>query len=185
LLGHPIERDTSGLTKRLSGAFRQQNSTTCFYIDQSDKLALRLAQLRQDKPAGRTAKALKRNRKWLADTIADFETRLRLAKEYEAETLRIREASGVDAAKQRVSVAEKSLDAAAVAVSTVPSRTLVGLRLKADTLLATLERWRIPRNDVFLFGAVWRLTEETLDATQDLDGKRKGAPLPATKGGAA
>ncbi len=113
-----------------------------------------------------------------------MENRLRLAIEYHSETKRIRALAGVDAAKQRIKTAEDQFDAAAVAFSKIPSRTLVGLRLKADALLSTLERWRFPRSDVFIFGAVWRLVEDTLVATQNLDGKRKAAPLPALEGSA-
>ncbi|MBN9242513.1 MAG: hypothetical protein J0I98_06950 [Mesorhizobium sp.] len=184
IIGRPMMRDTSVLTKRLAKEFRQENRETAFFIDQPDELAERIKEFRKSKPKGRTPKSLERNRKWLESTIAHMENRLRLAIEYHSETKRIRALAGVDAAKQRIKTAEDQFDAAAVAFSKIPSRTLVGLRLKADALLSTLERWRFPRSDVFIFGAVWRLVEDTLVATQNLDGKRKAAPLPALEGSA-
>lgn len=183
IIGRPMMREKCELTHRLSKRFREEGGKTAFFIDQPDELSERLSQLRQREPKGRTPKALEKNRKWRDETIADFENRLRLATEYYAETNRIRALAGVDAAKQRIRDAKSRIEAAAAAISKAPSRTLVGLRLKADILLYTLEAWKLPRNDDFIFGAVWRLVEDALDATQHLDGKRSAAALP--KGGAA
>lgn len=185
IIGRPMMREKCELTRRLKKRFREEGGKTAFFIDQPDELSKRLAQLRHSEPRGRTPRALERNRKWRNETIADHENRLRLATEYYAETNRIRALAGVDAAKQRIKDANNRVEAAAAAVSMAPSRTLVGLRLKADILLYTLEAWKLPRNDVSIFGAVWRLVEDALDATQHLDGKRSAAPLPTSKGGAA
>jgi hypothetical protein len=178
-------RDTSVLTKRLAKRFRQENQQTCFYIDQADELAKTLKEVRGRDVTGRTPKALERNRKWRDDYVARLKIRLRLAREYESETQRLRALAGVEAAKQRIKTAEARFSDASTAVSKLPSRTLVGLRVKADVLLSILEKGRIPREDVFIFGSVWRLVEDALDATQDLDGKRSAARLPTVEGGAA
>ena len=185
IIGRPMMRDTSVLTKQLSKEFRQKSRETAFFIDQPDKLAERIREFRKSKPRGRTPRSLERNRKWRKEAMANMQNRLHVARAYHAETRRIRALAGVDAAKQRIKTAEDRFDAAAVAVSKVPSRTLVGLRLKADVLSGALERWKFPHNDGFVFGAIWRLVEDTLDATRHLNGKRTAAPLPALEGGAA
>ncbi len=185
IIGRPILRETAGMTANLSTKFRAAHDRVCFYIDDPEEIANHLAEVRKREPGGRTPKSREKRRKAHEQYLAKLEVRLGLATEYHAETKRLREAAGVDAARERIKDAKARLEAASASISKLPSRTLVGLRLKTDILIYTLERMGLSRNDDFLFGAMWRLAEDTMDVTQHLNGKRSASPLPRVEGGAA
>ncbi|TLX12481.1 hypothetical protein FFR93_17010 [Rhizobium sp. MHM7A] len=137
IIGRFLVRDTSELTKRLSPKFRRENSKTCFAVRTAEEEREILKRWRQSTPKGRTEKALARNRAYRIQSIKECELRIQLAERYEAETSRLRQVSGVDAAKLRVAKADTRLLAAANDVSQCQARTLAGLGMKADALAVT------------------------------------------------
>ncbi|MDX3930301.1 MAG: hypothetical protein QHC90_31575, partial [Shinella sp.] len=93
IAGNFLIRDTSSLTKRFTREMRQKTPETCFSIVSAKEAEERLAEWRQQTPAGRTEKALARNRAYRDDAIQRWQRKLELAREYEAETARLRAAS--------------------------------------------------------------------------------------------
>lgn len=134
IAGRLLRRDTISLTKRLSKQFRQTNEKTCFVLDTSDSLQERLHSLRSRKPTGRTARALERNRAWIEDARRRVETALPLAIQYEAETARLRNVSGVEDFKARISAARYKRDTAVGALCKQTAFTAAGVALKVEAL---------------------------------------------------
>jgi len=169
IIGRPIKRDRADLTKRLSRKFREKGGQTCFAVDDPDELAERLAELKSREPRGRTERARQRYREWTNSLIAEDEMRLPLAREYRAETNRLREAAGVEAAKARIARAGEEFEAAAKQVGKEPARTVYGLSLKADTVVGTCDFWDLPRSKGFL-GDARRLAEAIFDVIPESGG---------------
>ncbi len=134
IIGRYVLRNTSDLTQRLSARFRRELDRTCFSLATSAQEKERLERWRNQKITGRTEKALARNQAFADKSIRECELRLQLAERYEAETGRLRELSGVEAAQKLVKESEKSLLRAADDISFIPAHTPVGLCLKADAL---------------------------------------------------
>src|SRR5690606_11917372 len=101
IAGRYLLRDKAPLTKRLSRKFRDEGGQTCFHLDTSEEMAERLAAWEEYHPAGRNPTKLARDEKRRRKAIKDFRNRLELARAYEAETSRLRDASGVKHARDR------------------------------------------------------------------------------------
>lgn len=136
IIGRFMMRDTSVLTKRLSREFREHNEKTCFHVFTSGEAKKALNDLSAETPKGRTERALARNRRWIEDGIVAWKRRLELALEYESETARLTQASGVRQAKQRISIAEQAVWKSCEDISKIPAYTHEGLRIKAHALQA-------------------------------------------------
>ncbi|MBB2678703.1 UNVERIFIED_ORG: hypothetical protein M2312_002206 [Rhizobium esperanzae] len=157
IIGRYLVRDTSDLTKRLAPKFRRENRKTCFVLRTADEERDLLKRWVQSKPTGRTEKALERNRAYRIKAIQECELRIQLAEQYEAETARLREVSGADAARQSVRDADARLRKAADDVSKCEARTLIGLGMKADALTVTTgELLKLTKSDATPLGQLSR-----------------------------
>ncbi|MBX9465589.1 MAG: hypothetical protein KL840_21910 [Aquamicrobium sp.] len=134
LAGRPLPRETAPLTKRLSNRFRQTNEKTCFHLDTAIDLQERFNSFRALKPTGRTPRALARNRAWIQEARRKVETALQLAIQYEAETARLRNVSGVEGVKMHVATAIQKRDSAVAALCKQTAFTTAGVALKAEAV---------------------------------------------------
>jgi len=186
ILGKPLLRDTSVLTMRLSAQQRAEAGQQCFAVSSAAELQKSLEFWREWRPRGRTEKALARNRVAKAKALRRVRRQLRLALRYEADIAGVRKAAGVEAAKARFKTSEENLDRLADRVSRELPFTLYGVRLQADVLAYTFERYRITTRRGGIFGETMRLVCNVLDATEHLDGSwsTSGAQL-TPDGGAA
>ncbi|MBZ9789603.1 hypothetical protein K9B32_05580 [Rhizobium sp. 3T7] len=130
-------RDTCVLTKRLAAKFRQANPTACFVVMSVEDAQERLERATTYVPKGRTEKALAAKRALKERYIAESERQLVLAREYHAETTRLRIAAGVDKAKRRVGHAETAVSDACTDISQAAAFTPEGLRIKAEAIKAS------------------------------------------------
>lgn len=137
ILGRPLMRETAGLTKRLTPAQRRDCATTCFTLQTESNARKRLASWQAHIPKGRTEKSLAKAHATKARFISQLTRQVELAREYEAETARVRAASGVEAMQEQVLAAEARRRAACAAISRFPAYTCQGLRIKAESLLFT------------------------------------------------
>ncbi|WP_143147471.1 hypothetical protein [Rhizobium tibeticum] len=136
IIGRFMMRDTSVLTKRLAAKFRHANPTACFVVMSPEDAQERLEWARTYVPKGRTEKALAAKRALKERNIVESERQLALAREYHAETARLRIAAGVDQAKRRVSNAETAVINACRELSQAEAFTTEGLRMKAEAIKA-------------------------------------------------
>ncbi|NKJ03448.1 hypothetical protein [Rhizobium sp. SG741] len=134
IIGRFMMRDTADLTNRLNRQFREMNEKQCFNVCTVAEAEKYIANLSRQTPKGRTEKALARDRAWIKDRLAIWNKRLVLAREYEAETARLRHESGVQRVKQQISVAELAVVKSRVEISKIPAFTHEGLRIKAEAL---------------------------------------------------
>jgi hypothetical protein len=136
IAGKVLARDVSVLTKRLTKNQRAELSgqRKAFYVGKRSSLADTLTRRQDQKPSGRTPKALARNRVWRAKTIAQAQTQLDLAHRYEAETAQLREVSGMNGAKNRRAAAERNIASTREAISLVEARTPADLWMKAEVM---------------------------------------------------
>lgn len=165
MAGRRIFRETADMT-RLSKEFRQSYPRTCFFVLKAEDTAAHLEEVRRRKVGGRTEKSREANRRSRDRYIAELETRLRLAEDYEEITALIREQSGVEGAKLRVTNAKKAAEHAADAVSAASATTMHGVRLKAEVIVGEMERMfgRVPSGP---FGDGYRLAHSLLNLTGD------------------
>ncbi|MDX3927656.1 MAG: hypothetical protein QHC90_17840 [Shinella sp.] len=134
IAGRFVMRDTNVLKKRLTAKFRAENDKTCFSVISTDQASETVSTWAQQTPAGRTEKALARNRVYRDEAIQRWQRKLELAREYEAETARLRAASGVEKAKSRIEIAESEFRMACVDISRAQAITGEGLRIKAEAI---------------------------------------------------
>ncbi|TAX39127.1 hypothetical protein [Rhizobium leguminosarum] len=164
IVGRYLVRDTSELTKRLAPKFRREIGKTCFGIRTADEEKERLKRWKRSTPTGRTEKALERNRAYRIKAISECELRIQLAAQYEAETARLREVSGADAARLRVREADIRLQKAADEVSQCQARTVAGLAMKADALTVTAGAlMKITKSDDSPLGQMARFIESVAE----------------------
>ncbi|MBX4899312.1 hypothetical protein [Rhizobium bangladeshense] len=157
IIGRYLVRDTSELTKRFSAKFRREFRKTCFILRTSQDERERLNSWLQRTPTGRTAKSLEENRAYRLKSIKECEQRIHLAEQYEAETVRIRRISGVDAARLRTKNADVRLRKAADKVSQCDALTVAGLGMKADALTVTAgDLIKLTKTDTSPFGQLAR-----------------------------
>ncbi|KSV84560.1 hypothetical protein N183_12095 [Sinorhizobium sp. Sb3] len=134
IAGRIIVRDTSDLTKRLSRKYREEHPLLCFNIDAADKLGVAIDRLEKLDTGGRTPIGRARRIAEREKLIREYSHKKLLAEQYEAETARLREASGVEQARQRIKAAKADLEQVFNDVSYQPAYTISGLRLKAEVL---------------------------------------------------
>ncbi|MGZ2458708.1 hypothetical protein [Rhizobium anhuiense] len=164
IIGRYVVRDTSGLTKRLAPKFRRENRKTCFVIRTADEERELLKRWKRSAPTGRTEKALARNRACRIKAITECELRIQLADHYEAETARLRQVSGADAARLRVKDADILLQKAADEVSKCQACTVAGLAMKADALTVTAGAlMKITKSDESPLGQIARFIESVAE----------------------
>ncbi|TBH34602.1 hypothetical protein ELG66_01005 [Rhizobium leguminosarum] len=164
IIGRYVVRDTSGLTKRLAPKFRRENRKTCFVIRTGDEERELLKRWKRSTPTGRTEKALARNRAYRIKAIRECELRIQLADHYEAETARLRQVSGADAARLRVRDADILLQKAADEVSKCQACTVAGLAMKADALGVTAGAlMKITKSDDSPLGQIARFIESVAE----------------------
>jgi hypothetical protein len=134
IVGRYIKRDMSALTQRLSAKWRQKNRATCFAVMSPEEATERLEFWTRHVPKGRTHTALEQNRVTREKFIRQFQHRLVLARQYQDETARLREAAGVDQAKQRIEDARTALASVRDEISIMPAFTHDGLYIKAEAI---------------------------------------------------
>ncbi|MBX5181680.1 hypothetical protein HJB88_03335 [Rhizobium sp. NZLR5] len=164
IIGRYLIRDTSDLTKRLAPKFRREIRKTCFAIRTADEEKDLLKRWMRSKPTGRTDKALARNRAYRIKATRECELRIQLADRYEAETARLRQVSGADAARLRVREADILLQKAADEVSKCQACTVAGLAMKADALTVTAGAlMKITKSDDSPLGQIARFIESVAE----------------------
>lgn len=134
IAGRFLKRDTSALTTRFSRKSRERPPVTCFSILTAEEASETIEIWTRQSPKGRTEKALERNRANRARIISEYQHKLALALDYEEETARLREASGVEQVKQRIAAANTNLRKVCGDISNIPARTQTGLHIKAEAL---------------------------------------------------
>jgi hypothetical protein len=135
LAGKCLMRECAPLTKRLSRDFRKNNEVQCFTVETPEDIEERLAFRRARKIRGRSAKGLARNRRRQAADLRRLRRSLVLARQYEAETKRIREISGIERAKQRIVDVRNSRTRIKNEILVYPAATAEGVAAKADFFL--------------------------------------------------
>lgn len=163
IAGRIIVRDTGDMAKRATRKWREQYPRTCFTVHDPDWFQDVIDRWKTPR-AGKTEKALARNRAEQARVLSEYRHKLRLSEEYFAETARLIDASGVDQVKQRIKTARAALDRACGDVSYEPAHTVAGLRLKAE-VLQTQDDGMAPymRDKRGSLGAMARFIDATLD----------------------
>lgn len=136
IAGNFMMRDVTTLRARLSKKRRAEGGTECFGVATSDSVAEDLARWRANVPKGRTAKSLAKNQKFRLERIRLLERNHALALAYEAETARLRQVSGADAAAERFDHFTAASYALSEAVMRQPANTLEGLAAKAELLVS-------------------------------------------------
>jgi hypothetical protein len=136
IAGRYLKRDTSDLTKRLPKKWREENTAVCFTVLTPEKAHETIEFWSHQVPKGRTQKALEQRRARRDAFIKGYQQKLPLAQAYQKETARLREASGVEEVKQRISVAKAALTTVSGEISTIPAFTHNGLRIKAEAIEA-------------------------------------------------
>ncbi|MGO8023063.1 hypothetical protein [Rhizobium leguminosarum] len=164
IIGRYIMRDTADLTKRMSAKFRRATPRTCFSILTSSRAREIVEKWKRSSPKGRTEKARVRHQLFRDKMIREYETNIGLAEQYEAETARLREISGADAARLRVKEADDRLLKAANEVSQCPAYTVAGLGMKADALAVTAGAlMKITKSDESPLGQIARFIDSVAE----------------------
>jgi hypothetical protein len=133
IVGRYIYRDTSELTTRLTKAFRLEQPRICFSVETPDLIQLEIDVWSVPRK-GRSASAIARRQAEQKRRLAKLHQALAVSTEYHKETAHLREASGVEAAKERVERARVALRTTSLAVSKAKALTTDGIRMKADAL---------------------------------------------------
>lgn len=134
IAGRFIYRDTMSVPNRLSKQFREPGKKTCFQIETVERLSEFLQRFKDNPPTGRTEKSLARNRKLRAEYMAKLRRQITLARAYEAETARIRKASGIEAANQRIKDAKSAYKNVVGAIAAAQPSNFADLRIMASAL---------------------------------------------------
>lgn len=157
LIGRRIFRDTMPLTKRVARKFRVENKKTCFQIYTAEATEARIAEVLGWSLSGRTEKSRARNAKWRVRYLAELETRLHLARQYEAETSRIRALSNVEAFQATLEAAKQRELSLKDAIYAFPVHTAAGLEEKARFVLETCADYK---HMLGAFGLVYGFAED-------------------------
>ncbi|PYE98898.1 secreted protein [Rhizobium sp. PP-F2F-G38] len=134
IIGRYLMRDTSSLTKRFSPKLRMEMPTACFAVATEEQANENLDRWTKSAPKGRTEKALGRSRITRDRFIANARHKAALAREYEQETRRLRDAAGVEKARRRIMRAKASVKAICEEISLIPARSPEGFRIKAQAI---------------------------------------------------
>lgn len=135
IAGRIIKRDTAELGKKFTAEWVQRTRRTCFSVLSPEHLREVIANWERPR-TGKTEKALARNRAYQAKFLAEYRQKLLLSEDYYAETARLRQASGVEAVKDRISAAKADLRSASLDISKAHAVTPTGLCMKAEALKA-------------------------------------------------
>lgn len=136
IIGRHVMRDTAVLTKRLSAKFRREDERLCFHVFTVKETAESIARHLLHPPVGRSAMSLARNQRIYDKHIRALEQRLVLAREYEAETARLREAAGVAVAMKRKRIARGHFRTIVSAIIVTGETSMQGVVIKARALEA-------------------------------------------------
>lgn len=137
IVGSYLMRDTAALTTRLSREFRSKNAKVCFTVATEEHALEKLDRWTGVVPKGRTVKSLKRSRLTREWHVAKASREASLARQYEQETQRLRQAAGVEKAQRRITRAEDSLLAVCKEISLMPARGHDGIRIKAHAIASS------------------------------------------------
>jgi hypothetical protein len=135
IAGRFLRRDTAPLTKRLERRTRAEHATGIFDVTTAAYARDSLDRWRKSTVRGRTAKSLANNQKRRVDFMDQWERRFALATEYEAETARLRELSGVAKIHKRIEMLTAGCGLYADLILAEPVQTVAGLQAKADFYL--------------------------------------------------
>jgi hypothetical protein len=151
IAGDVLERDVSLLTERLTKEQRAEfaGKRLAFYVWKRSSIVDELERLREREPAGRTVKALARNRAWRAKAITRAKTKLNLVKSYEAEAARLLQVSGMNAAKARLAKAEANVLSVRKAISNADARSPADLWKKAEVVRDELKEHTYDWSEMF------------------------------------
>ncbi|MBY2993758.1 hypothetical protein HF263_03870 [Rhizobium leguminosarum] len=164
IIGRYIVRDTADLTKRMSAKFRRATPRTCFSVLTSSRAREIVEKWKRSSPKGRTEKARVRHELFRDKMIREYETNIVLAEQYEAETARLREISGAEAARLLVKEVDGRVLTAANEVSQCRAYTVAGLGMKADALTVTASAlMKITKSDESPLGQIARFIESVAE----------------------
>ena len=134
--GRPLMRETAPLTSRLSREYRGENKKACFSLLTPNEIAESLAHWEGRRPRARTEKGRIKEAKLRAKYMAQHGRALPLARDYFAVTEGLRTASGVEAAKQRVSRCQAATEKLGEEIARYPVTTFDDLLAKANAVAA-------------------------------------------------
>jgi len=136
ITGAVMFRDPSALSKKTVRRYRDNAlvGPVAFYIEKTDHIESDLLYWESTSPKGRTPAALARNTKWIAGITSDRRDQLELARQYDDETARLLNVSGMNAAKARLAEAAQSIRSTREMVSRAEAWTHGGFVLKAQVL---------------------------------------------------
>jgi len=137
IIGRFIRRDTSVLLERLSPRWRRESPRLCFSIETVEDLEERIHAVRNRKPRGRTEATRKQYRAEDEALLNRYLMQVEVAREYHAETARLRKLAGVDQAKARIKAAEAAYRRASDDVSRIPAFGPEGLKIKLAAMDTT------------------------------------------------
>ena len=129
LAGNFVIRDRPNLKQSWRGA---TPAKSCYSVDTEGELSRWLECRSADRVWGRTEATRARRSAQHDAQIQSLQRRIQLARQYEAETARIREASGVAKAKALVAEARAKAERLADAVRGYPAATFADLTAKAE-----------------------------------------------------
>lgn len=130
IIGRFIRRDTSVLLDRVSARWRREHPRLCFFVDTVEDLEERIQAVRNRKPRGRTEATREKYRAEDQALLNRYLMQVEAAREYHAETARLRKLAGVDQAKARIKEAESAYRRATSDVSHIPAFGPEGLKIK-------------------------------------------------------
>lgn len=170
IAGRVLFRNPTTFSRRTVRRYRADVLTgpVAFYIEKTDHIEKILRDWENTPPRGRSPAALARNTKWRAGVISDRQNRLRLARQYDAETENVLDVSGMNAAKKRLSRADDVVCVTRELLSRELAWTHSGLSLKAQVMCDELgENGSRPSADAFAgtpLGRLYRLVHQMVDA---------------------
>jgi hypothetical protein len=162
IIGNIIHRDTSALGKRFSAKFRSETPKTCFSVQTSESLQDTVDAWTEREPTGRTEKALARNRVRRTEVIQEYSQKVALARQYEAETERLRQAAGVSEAQDRVLEAKRQVASACRDISNLPATNVKDVLIKGEAIL-TDDLVKACKSHPGILGDMVRFVQDTID----------------------
>lgn len=137
IIGRFIRRDTSVLLDRVSAKWRREHPRLCFFVDTVEDLEERIQGVRNRKPRGRTEETRKKYKAEDQALLNRYVMQVEVAREYHAETARLRKVAGVDQAKARIKAAEAAYRRASNDVSRIPAFGPDGIKIKLAAMEST------------------------------------------------
>lgn len=140
LSGKLLQRDIADFGGRFAKFAKDNHGKANFCIRSAADLEDSLAEAKARVVKGRTPRALENNRKYLARYVAGLEEQLQHARSYEAAIERVREESGVGAARRKIEAARRRVSDASEIVAGLPAVNAADLQLKAEVIVGEYER---------------------------------------------